>query len=66
VNGSFVLHLAIVLCGIGAVAWGLPAAHRLKPPLDTAAALVVLAGVLLALLGTLLTAVPGFFSRQIP
>jgi hypothetical protein len=34
----------------------------LKPPLDTAAALVVLAGVLLALLGTLLTAVPGFFS----
>jgi hypothetical protein len=62
VNGEYILHLAMVLCGIGAVAWGLPAAHRLKPPMDTAAALVVVAGVLLALLGTLQAAVPGFFS----
>ena len=47
--------------GIGAVVWGLPAAHRLKKPWDIAAALLVLAGVILALLGTLLTVVPGFF-----
>ena len=47
--------------GVGAVVWGLPAAHRLQKPWDVAAALLVLAGVILALLGTLLTVVPGFF-----
>jgi len=55
------LHLAMIGLGIGAVVWGLPAAHRLKKPWDIAAALLVLAGVILALLGTLLTVVPGFF-----
>jgi hypothetical protein len=52
----------MILSGLGAVVWGLPAAHRMKPPWDAAAALAVLAGVLLALLGTLLLAVPGFFA----
>ena len=61
-NGALALHLVMVCCGVGAVVWGLPAAHRLKPPLDTAAALVVFVGVMLALLGTLLAVVPGFFS----
>jgi hypothetical protein len=56
-----ILRLAMIVAGIGAVAWGLPAAHRLKKPWDVAAALVVLAGVVLALLGTLLVTVPGFF-----
>lgn len=60
-NGPFILHLAMICLGLGAVAWGLPAAHRLKPPLDIAAALVALAGVVLAMVGTLLAAVPGFF-----
>ncbi len=47
--------------GLALVIWGLPAAHRLKKPWDAAAALAVLAGVIVALLGTLLTVVPGFF-----
>lgn len=54
-------HLAMVAAGIVAVFWGLPAAHRLKSPLDIVAALVFLAGVVIALLGVLLTVVPGFF-----
>jgi hypothetical protein len=56
-----ILHLAMIGLGLGAVAWGLPAAHRLEKPWDTMAALLVPAGVVLALLGTLLTVVPGFF-----
>ena len=56
-----ILHLAMVGIGLGVVVWGLPAAHRLPKPWDAAAALLVLAGVILALLGTLLTVVPGFF-----
>jgi len=60
-NESLILHLAMIGCGLGAVVWGLPAAHRLKKPWDMAAALVVLVGVIVALLGTLLAAVPGFF-----
>ena len=60
-SGSLLLHLAMVFSGVGAVVWGLPAAHRLPPPWDIAAALVVLAGVVLALMGTLLAAVPRFF-----
>ena len=55
------LHLAMIGLGVGAVAWGLPAAHRLRRPWDAVAALVVLAGVVLAFMGTLLSAVPGFF-----
>jgi len=54
-------YLAMIAAGIAAVFWGLPAAHRLKSPLDIVAALVTLAGVIGALLGALLTAVPGFF-----
>jgi hypothetical protein len=47
--------------GIALVCWGLPAAHRLKSPLDILAAFAVLAGLVVALLGALLIAVPGFF-----
>lgn len=56
-----ILNLAMIGVGIGAMVWGLPAAHRLKKPWDFVAALVMLAGVILALLGTLLTVVPDFF-----
>ena len=55
------LHLLMIAAGIAAITWGLPACHRLRSPMDVLAALVVLAGVVLALLGVLLTAVPGFF-----
>jgi hypothetical protein len=54
-------HLVMIGVGISAVVWGLPAAHRLKKPRDFVAALVMLAGVILALFGTLLTVVPDFF-----
>ena len=47
--------------GVLLIGWGLPASHRLKSPLDVLAALAVLAGVVLALLGALLIADPGFF-----
>ena len=55
------LHLIMIIAGLAAVAWGLPAAHRLRSPWDTLAAVAVLAGVVLALLGTLLLTVPEFF-----
>ncbi len=54
-------HLAMIAAGTAAVFWGLPAAHRLKSPLDILAALVFLAGVVIGLLGVLLATVPGFF-----
>jgi sensor histidine kinase regulating citrate/malate metabolism len=51
----------MIAVGVALVGWGLPAAHRLRSPLDIPAALAVLAGVMLGLLGALLLAVPGFF-----
>jgi hypothetical protein len=55
------VYVAMIVAGVGAVAWGFPAAHRLRRPFDILAALTVLLGTILALLGALLTAVPGFF-----
>jgi hypothetical protein len=55
------LYLAMIVAGIAAIAWGLPAAHRLRRPFDILAAFLVLAGTAVALLGALLVAVPGFF-----
>lgn len=54
-------HLALIVAGVLAMAWGFPAAHRLRRPFDIVAALVVLAGLCSALLGALLVTVPGFF-----
>ena len=54
-------YLIMALAGIALIAWGLPAAHRLKGPLDIAAALAVLVGLVLALLGALLVCAPEFF-----
>jgi hypothetical protein len=56
-----VAYIAMALVGIALICWGLPAAHRLKSPLDIVAALAVLIGVVVALLGALLIADPGFF-----
>jgi hypothetical protein len=55
------VHIAMIVVGVAAVAWGLPAMHRLRRPFDTLASLAVLAGTVVALLGTLLTVVPDFF-----
>lgn len=54
-------YIPLIVAGLAAIIWGLPAAHRLRPPLDIAAALAVLAGVILSALGVLLTTVPHFF-----
>ena len=56
-----IAYLALAISGIALACWGLPAAHRLKSPLDVLAALVVLLGVAAFLLGALLVVVPGFF-----
>ncbi len=55
------LHVLMIAAGVAAIFWGLPAAHRLKSPMDIVAALVTLAGMTVALLGVLLLTVPGFF-----
>lgn len=55
------LNGALIALGIALVMWGLPASHRLKGTPGILAASAVLAGVLLALSGTLLLAVPDFF-----
>jgi hypothetical protein len=56
-----VLHISMVVLGLAAIAGGLPLAHKVRPPFDIAGALIALAGLVSALLGALLLAVPGFF-----
>lgn len=58
-QGLFYIPLA--LAGVAAVVWGLPAAHRLRPPFDMAAALAVLFGIIVATIGILLIFIPNFF-----
>lgn len=54
-------YIPLIIAGLAGMAWGLPAAHRLKSPLDTGAAVVALCGVIASALGVLLTFIPGFF-----
>ena len=54
-------YLILVIAGLAAVVWGLPAAHRLQKPYDIAAALAVLAGVIATMIGIMLTIIPSFF-----
>lgn len=54
-------YIPLIIAGLAAIAWGLPAAHRLRQPFDIGAALLVLAGVVLAVLGVLLVVIPNFF-----
>ena len=56
-----VKFIPLVIAGLAAIVWGLPAAHRLKRPFDIAAALAVLAGVVTAAMGVLLVIIPDFF-----
>lgn len=55
------LAIIMIAGGLAALTWGLPAMHRLRRPFDILASLIVLGGVICALLGSLLIAVPGFF-----
>jgi hypothetical protein len=54
-------YILLIIAGLAAICWGLPAAHRLRRPWDIAAAIVVLAGVIMAVIGALLTVIPDFF-----
>jgi len=54
-------YIGLIVAGLAAICWGLPAAHGLKAPWDIGAALVVLAGVIAVAMGVLLTCIPGFF-----
>ncbi len=54
-------YILLIIAGLAGIAWGLPAAHRLKSPFDIAAAVAVLGGVIVFALGVLLTFVPNFF-----
>jgi hypothetical protein len=53
--------IPLIIAGLAAIVWGLPAAHRLRFPLDIAAAVTVLTGVLATVMGILLTIIPTFF-----
>ena len=54
-------YIPLIIAGLAGVFYGLPAAHRLKFPYDSAAALAVLAGVVVVAMGVLLTFIPSFF-----
>ena len=54
-------YIPLIIVGLVAIAWGLPAAHRMRPPLDIGAALLALAGVILMAMGVLMTVIPNFF-----
>jgi hypothetical protein len=53
--------IPLILAGIAAIVWGLPASHRLRFPFGIGAALAVLAGVVMLTMGILLTIIPDFF-----
>ena len=53
--------IPLIIVGLAGIIWGLPSSHRLRRPLDIAASLAVLAGLLIAVMGVLLTLIPNFF-----
>ncbi|MEI6206410.1 MAG: hypothetical protein WCP20_06485 [Desulfuromonadales bacterium] len=54
-------YIFLIVIGLAGIIWGLPAAHRLRSPYDIGAALAVLAGVIVMVMGVLLTCIPNFF-----
>lgn len=58
-----IISITMILAGVAAVAWSLPAAHRLGSPWDTLASLGMPVGIVLAGLGVILLIVPDFFAR---
>ena len=60
-----ILYPVMIIAGIAAAAWGLPAANRADSPWwrGILAALTVLAGITAALIGTLLMIVPDFLEK---
>ena len=56
------IYIAMSAAGAVAAGWGLSAAHRLRTPWDSAAALASLIGLTAFLLGILLAVLPNFFT----
>lgn len=54
-------YLLLVVAGLAACAWGLPAAHRWSFPRNLLPGLITLLGVIMALTGALLSFLPRFF-----
>ena len=56
------LYILMILAGLFGLGWGFWAAHNAKKPIDIIGSFAILAGFVVALLGTLLVCVPGFFT----
>jgi hypothetical protein len=56
-------YLLLVIAGLAACGWGLPAVHRWPSPRNLLPGLLVLIGTVMLLLGSLLTVLPRFFQE---
>lgn len=56
-------YLLLILAGLMALSWGLPTAHRWPSPRNLLPSLAALLGVVMLLLGALLTFLPRFFQE---
>jgi drug/metabolite transporter superfamily protein YnfA len=56
------VHVLMIPVGLFALGWGFWASHNAKKPFDVIGSFVILIGFAVAILGTLLVCVPGFFS----
>lgn len=56
-------YLLLILAGLLALGWGLPAAHRWPSPRNLLPCLLVLLGTVMLLVGSLLTVLPRFFQE---
>jgi protein-S-isoprenylcysteine O-methyltransferase Ste14 len=56
-------YLLLVLAGLVACGWGFPAAHRWPSPRNLLPSLVALLGIVMLMLGALLTFLPRFFQE---
>ncbi len=56
-------YLLLVLAGLLALGWGLPAAHRWSAPRNLLPSLLALLGIIMLMLGALLTFLPRFFQE---
>jgi len=57
------LYIIMIPAGLFGLGWGFWAAHNAARPLDIVGSFAILLGLVVALLGTLLVCVPGFFMR---
>ena len=56
------LYALMIPAGLFGLGWGFWAAHNARKPVDVIGSIVILVGLAVALMGTLLFCVPGFFS----